>query len=357
MRENELQDLMPILLELQQLKQQEYDLTAEKEYWQEALDTKDEWRENVDYERWCWQEEAFESSKLKKALKEREEACEKVYDFEENYCTFKDELKKLPIPKLGIIRYIVFVLLMIFTVRFYQEANTDAINPEFFRTLAIIFTVITSLVFIFCLKNILGILRALGKQQQENERFELVKKENDIQIAKNSKQLEKLNNDYQQKREQVLIVFDEFIEEIKIKIKKINGDITKIRKQLVNEKFYTNGIKDYDLEDINNIIDVILHGRADTFKEAVNIALSERAEREHREEVLRIEQEKLSIEEDRQKQENEARERREKEQKRHNKEMERLAKINPARCMTCKKRNTCSKEYCYGYWHDFNAKI
>ena len=47
----------------------------------------------------------------------------------------------------------------------------------------------------------------------------------------------------------------------------------------------------------------------------------------------------------------------EKEQKRHNKEMERLAKINPARCMTCKKRTTCSKEYCYGYWHDFNAKI
>lgn len=354
---NELQNLMPILLEAQQLKQREYDLTEEKEHWREAVDTKDEWRENLDYERWCWQNEVFENTKLKKALVERDKACEKAYDFEEKHCTFKDEVKKIPIPKLGIIRCIILILLIIFTVRFYQTAKTDPIDPEFFKVLATIFTVITAFVFIFCLKNILSILRALGRQQRENERFELAKTEYAKQIENYSKQLKKLENDYRQKREQVLIVFDEFIEEIQIKITQINNEIVNIKKQLHDEKFFTNGIRDYDLQDISNIIDVIIHGRADSFKEAVNIALSERAEKEHREALLRFEQERLSAEEDRRKQECEDRERQEKEQKRHNKEMERLAKINPARCMTCQKRTTCSKEYCYGYWHDFNAKI
>ena len=116
-------------------------------------------------------------------------------------------------------------------------------------------------------------------------------------------------------------------------------------KNVLSEKFY---------DDIDQIIEILDDGRANSLSEAINIRISDKQAEELIREQMRqteIQRESAERQEAEMKKQRQEMERHNREVERHNREVERQSenKIDYAKCHNCRHEKYCGKTFCRGY--------
>lgn len=116
-------------------------------------------------------------------------------------------------------------------------------------------------------------------------------------IAEYERTLEKYETEYETLRKKVIVAMDECIEKTNEKIEPIVvEELERVTQEIANEKYSIYTIRDYSAEQLNEMADYLASGRADDYKEALNIYIKESAERKRHAEMLEIEKEKAAAE-------------------------------------------------------------
>lgn len=168
--------------------------------------------------------------------------------------------------------------------------------------------------------------------------------------------LEQNEIDCKSARSKVLEAIDGCIPNIKRSAREAALKTAEIRNQIDDGKFSIFNIRDFSAKQLQTMAEYLKTGRADTYKEALNLYISETAEKEYRDKMFQKEQEskkKLSAAERAAKNaEMSARiaERKAQEEaKKRDEEIKRLRKKFEDRCRGCKKYYTCGKTSCSGF--------
>lgn len=110
-------------------------------------------------------------------------------------------------------------------------------------------------------------------------------------------------------------------------------------KDVISEKFY---------DDIDQIIEIIDDGRANSLAEAINIRISDK----QAEELIREQMKQTEIQKEAAERQDAEMKKQRQEAERHNRAMEYQAanKIDYAKCHNCRHEKYCNKSFCRGYW-------
>ena len=348
---------LAILNRIKGLKEEEIELEKKREIYRDIIKTKKGWENHIlTGSFYMFDNYTSESPELKQALAERRKVHNRQYSWTTRHEVEKPEKKEVERHSSGCLIYILFVVFLVLAIRGFVGFS-DPFQKSFFVGLAIISTTLCLVCGVFCFRDLYrGGIELKQQEELDKEYNDQLKKYEESRVKIQSRNEEFKKENAEQDKKCVEAMYN-FIEELREKNKKISEEIRELRKLMNEVDIKEYKLASYDYENILSLIKIIERGRAKNMQDAINLCLKERADRDYRTEMKAIaEQQAWQAERERQ-------ERREhlKEIERHNREMEKIAKenakINVARCMTCKKRTTCDKSFCYGYWHDSNAKI
>lgn len=350
---------LAILNRIKGLKEQQIELEKKREIYRDIIKTKKNWENHIlNGSFYMFDNYTSESPELKQALAERRKVHNRQYSWTTRHEVEKPEKKQAqPQPQSsGCLVYVLFVIFLVLAIRGFVGFS-DPFQKSFFVGLAIISTTLCLICGVFCfIVAYRGGVELEKQEELDKEYNEKLKKYEESRVIIQSRNEEFKKENAEQDKKCVDAMYN-FIEELREKNKKISEEIRELRKLMNEVDIKEYKLASYDYENILSLIKIIERSRAKNLQDAINLCLKERGERDYRAEMKAIaEQQAWQAERERQEQREHL-----KEIERHNREMERIAKenakINVARCMTCKKRTTCDKSYCYGYWHDTNAKI
>ena len=136
-------------------------------------------------------------------------------------------------------------------------------------------------------------------------------------------------------------------------------EAARLSREIEGGRFSLYSAREYSIEQLKAMSDLLSDGRADNYKEALNLYLREVADKQHREEMLRLEREKIAADKSREKQIDELKKQAEKAEsaakaatksaEAANKQAREVQKKFDDRCKVCKKYYTCGKTNCTGY--------
>lgn len=310
----------------------------------------------------------FENEKLEKAKDKLEKKAEAM-----------DELRANSPQKKVILthKYEIFdAVLIILAILFIGELILTIFKPSSFLIILSALIFIGICLYLFLHKKLIDQIKehkAIKKQNAENAEFNetAYKKLSDTYTA----EFDKLYDEYKKILDKdVLNAVKECIEAAKREEEPLMAELTKLYELIQSDKFSVYSIRDCNTEQLETMAKYLDTGRAENYKEALNLYLQEQSEQEHRREMRQLEEERIRTEQERaiaekrhydamERQAREAAEAAQKAEQQHHAAMEKQANETSKaakkqaeileaeyrrKCMTCKYSCIGSK-YCKGY--------
>ena len=153
----------------------------------------------------------------------------------------------------------------------------------------VILGVATIILFILKIKDRITKYRNIKKKNAENLNFNNI--EYPKLLSEYERRIEADEIDCKRARSKVLEAIDGCIPNIKRSAREVALKTAEIRNQIDDGKFSIFNIRDFSAKQLKTMAEYLKTGRADTYKEALNLYISETAEQEYRDKMLQKDKE------------------------------------------------------------------